>query len=84
MSRLALSARLPVSWTTQHDAQLLQAAGKYARIEALARQWGVAERVLLARWHRLRGSAPVGKRPDLDKAPLSAGRTQWLRSEAEA
>lgn len=50
----ARASRLPDHWGNRHDARLIEAGGRYAAIAALSDEWGIAEAVLLARWHRLR------------------------------
>lgn len=42
------------SWSPERDAAVLSTKGQYAQIRKLADCWCVADRVVLARWHKLR------------------------------
>ena len=43
-------------WSPDRDREIVVAGGRYAAIGALAAQWGVASRLILARWHVLRAA----------------------------
>ena len=51
-----LLRRLPDDWGAAGDAEILRSAGKYAPLARLSSKYQVETRVLLARWHLLRGA----------------------------
>ena len=42
-------------WTAKHCAKILATGGKLSKIGALAAKWGVPERHVLGKWHKLSG-----------------------------
>lgn len=62
----ALAGRRPERWSEHHDNRLRDTGGRYGAIAALAEEWGVESRALLARWLRLRG--------EVERAARKAGR----------
>lgn len=44
------------AWSTDRDALILQAKGRYPKLHALATRWGMPASRLVARWHVLRAA----------------------------
>lgn len=70
-------------WTARRDADILQTEGNYSKIMGLAKRWSLGPKVVLARWHALRLTAPrVSGGPDrqpVSFTSLLAGATPAVR-----